>query len=231
MKITLLKFSITLFALFFVAYSNAQVKVIHGMVTAFDSIPLVGVEIKVKSNKLVVQTDELGKFSISCNADDKLKITANGFYPDNIKLTEKIKLVVVNLKLKPGEKNRDYALGYSHVSYKDKFNSLINLNEDDIDFSKYNKISELISGRFPSVQVMKGGEIIIRGVGSFNLNNGALIVLNGVPYNNSNILNSIHPTQVKSINIIKGGKSAMYGASGSNGVVVIETKTGENIVN
>ena len=78
---------------------------------------------------------------------------------------------------------------------------------------------------------MKSGEIIIRGVGSFSLNNGALIVLNGVPYNNANILNSIHPTQVKSINIIKDGKSAMYGARGSNGVVVIETKTGEEKVN
>ncbi|MBT3385961.1 MAG: TonB-dependent receptor plug domain-containing protein [Prolixibacteraceae bacterium] len=231
MKLTLLKFSTLLFAFFYFSFSNAQVKVIHGMVTAFDSIPLVGVEIKVKSNKLVTHTDELGKFSVSCSANDKLRISANGFYADNIKLSEKIKLVAVNLKLKPGDKNKDYALGYTHVSDKDKFNSLISLNEDDTDFSQYNNIYELISGRFAGVQVMKSGEIIIRGVGSFSLNNGALIVLNGVPYNNANILNSIHPTQVKSINIIKDGKSAMYGARGSNGVVVIETKTGEEKVN
>ena len=93
------------------------------------------------------------------------------------------------------------------------------------DFSKYNNIYELISGRFSGVQVMKGGAIIIRGVGSFSLNSSALIVIDGVPYSNSNILNSIHPTQIKSIDIIKGAKSAMYGARGSNGVVVIETKT------
>ena len=83
---------------------------------------------------------------------------------------------------------------------------------------------DVIRGRFAGVQIING-EIIIRGINSINSSNAALIIVDGIPSDGS-ILNTIPPVQVKSINIIKDGSSAIYGSRGSNGVVLIETKRG-----
>jgi TonB-dependent SusC/RagA subfamily outer membrane receptor len=103
---------------------------------------------------------------------------------------------------------------------------LASLNSDDLDFSQYSNIYELIKGRFAGVQVVNG-EIIIRGINSINSSSAALIVVDGVPVDGS-ALNSIPPVQVKSINVIKDGSSAIYGSRGANGVVLIETKRGND---
>lgn len=203
---------------------RAQERIIHGAVTTFDSIPLTGATIKVKSTKQEVLTDSLGNFSIGVDNKDKLRISAHGFYSQNVKLTGKTKFAAINLKLKPGEKSREYAIGYGHVADADKLNAVANLNKNDLDFSQYSNIFELIKGRFAGVQV-EGGEIIIRGTNSINSSSAALIVIDGVPAN-SDALNSISPINVKSINVIKDGSSAIYGSRGANGVVLIETKRG-----
>jgi TonB-dependent SusC/RagA subfamily outer membrane receptor len=128
------------------------------------------------------------------------------------------------LKLKPGERNREIAIGYGHVKDSEKLNAVANLNSDDMDFSQYSNIYELIRGRFAGVQVVNG-EIIIRGINSINSSSAALIVVDGIP-SSSSVLSSIPPVQVKSINVIKDGSSAIYGSRGANGVVLIETKKG-----
>ncbi len=202
----------------------SQERIIHGQVFTFDSIPLVNAQIKVKSTKQIIQSDTLGRFSVGCSKEDLLIVSAAGFNREKVKLNEKIKFCIINLNLKPGEKNREIAIGYGHVRDKDKLNAVANLNNDDLDFSQYSNIFELIRGRFPGVQIVNG-EIIIRGINSINSSSAALIVVDGVPSDNS-VLYSIPPVQVKSINIIKDGSSAIYGSRGSNGVVLIETKRG-----
>jgi len=207
---------------FFSLVCFSQERVVHGRVFTFDSIPVVNANVEVKSTKQVVKTDTLGFFAVACDPEDLLKVSANGFSTEKIKLESKIKIAVINLKLKPGSKNRDYAIGYGHVTDCSKLNAVANLNNDDIDFSQYTNMYELIQGRFAGVQVMNG-EIIIRGVNSINSSSAALIVVDGVPSDNS-ILATLPPVQVKSIDILKDGSAAIYGARGSNGVVLIETK-------
>lgn len=208
--------------------SYAQERIIHGMVHTFDSIPLVGATVMVKATKQRVLTDTLGNFAIACNKSDKLKVSANGFYNQNVKISEEIKLVAVNLRLKPGDKARQYAIGYGHVLNEDRLNAVANLNRSDVDFSMYSNMYDLIEGRLAGVQV-SNGEVIIRGVNSINSSSAALIVVDGVPSDNS-ILMSLPPIQVKNISVIKDGSSAIYGARGANGVVLIETKKGGDTV-
>jgi len=207
-------------------FSTAQDRVIHGVVTTFDSIPLIDAEIQVRSTKQTVLTDTLGRFSITVNPKERLKVSASGFFNQKVKLEEKTRYVAVNLKLKPGDKNREYAIGYGHVSDRDKLNALASLNSNDIDFSQYSNVYELIKGRFAGVQVVNG-EIIIRGINSINSSSAALIIVDGVPVDGS-ALNSIPPVQIKSVNVIKDGSSAIYGSRGANGVVLIETKRGND---
>ncbi len=216
-----------LIAILFLSGSlKAQDRVLHGTVTTFDSIPLIGASVTVKSTKQSVQTDSLGNFSIACNQEDRLKVFAHGFIRQNVKLTGNIKFAAINLRLKPGEKGREYAIGYGHVADADKLNAVASINKDDIDFSQYSNIYELIRGRFAGVQIVND-EIIIRGQNSINSSSAALIVVDGVPVSNSTLM-SIAPTQVKSINVIKDGSSAIYGSRGANGVVIIETRQGDD---
>ncbi|HCE58604.1 MAG TPA: TonB-dependent receptor [Prolixibacteraceae bacterium] len=212
--------------LFFALNTSAQDRIVHGWVFTFDSIPLVGAEVAVKSTKQVVRTDSVGNFSVGCNNEDQLKVSAKGFTSAKFKVDEKIKVAIINMKLKLGEKNREIAIGYGYVLDADKLNAVASLNNKDLDFSQYSNMYELIQGRFAGVQI-SNGDIIIRGVNSINSGSGALIVLDGTPVDNS-ILRTLPPTQVKSINVIKDGSAAIYGSRGANGVVVIESKKGND---
>ena len=201
---------------------KAQERVIHGMVTTFDSIPLIDAEVQVKSTKQVVRTDEQGSFSVGCENEDQLKISANGFYSEKVKLEENIRFAAINLRLKPGEKNRTHALGYGHVADADKLNAVASLSDgDNIDFTRYKDMYELIRGRFAGVQIVND-QIIIRGRSSTGTN-AAQLVIDGVTRDNR-ILWTLTPSEIQSINIIKDGSAAVYGLRGANGVVVVETK-------
>lgn len=219
------KFLLTIGLLLMIGSSAvAQERIIHGRVFTFDSIPLVKASIEVKSTKQVVYSDTLGNFSVGCAMEDQLKVSAKGFSTVKFKTDDKVKVALINLRLKPGDRNREIAIGYGYVRDADKLNAVVTLNNKDLDFSQYSNMYELIRGRFAGVQIVNG-EIIIRGTNSINSSSAALIVLDGVPVDDS-VLNSLPPVQVKSVNILKDGSAAIYGSRGANGVVIIETKKG-----
>ncbi len=220
-----LYFSI-MFTLLFMCTNNltAQDRVLYGMVTTFDSIPLIDVNIKVQSTNQTVLSDSLGKFSVMCNNEDKLKVTANGFYTQNVKLESNIKFAAINLKLKSAKKSQEHLIGYGQISDADKSNSVVGYNLNEKDYSRYSNMYDLIRGRFAGVQVVDN-EIIIHGTKSFLGSSAALIVVDGV-ISDESILSTMSPTTVKRLSVIKDGTSAIYGSRGANGVLIIETKKG-----
>ena len=206
--------------------SHAQERVIHGVVTTFDSIPLIGASVVAQSTKLEVLTDSLGNYAISCKNFDKLVVSAHGFYDQKVKLNGKIKFVAINLKLKPGEKGGAVAIGYGHVADADRLNAVTRLNNEDLHFSQYNSIFDLIKGRCAGVQVIDNQFIQIRGINSiYSKDNSALVVVDGTPFS-MDALKSIQPAQVKSIDVIKDSGAAIYGTMWANGVIIIETNRG-----
>jgi len=218
-------FTIILAGLIF--HLNAQERPVHGVVTTFDSIAVIGADVYVKSTKQTVRSDTLGRFLVYVHGEDKLKISAKGFQTYNVKLENNTKVVAVNMKLKQGDKAREYAIGYGYVKDGEKLNSISQMTSDDLDFSMYDNMYDLIRGRFAGVQVQSNGDIIIRGINSINLSSGALIIVDGVPVDNS-YLETIPPVTVRSINVLKDSSSSIYGARGANGVIVIETKRGDD---
>ena len=203
---------------------SGQDKIIHGEVTTFDSIPLIGVSIRVKSSKKVVHSDTLGHFTVTCLPQDKLKITANGFIKRNIKIKEKVKYVFVNLTLKPSPGSADIAIGYGFVKDKEKLYAASRLSGNELDMSHYNNIYDVIKSRFPGVHI-ENGDIIIRGSQSIMSSNAALLVVDGAIVDQGSFA-SLEPSDIASINILKDGAAAIYGVRGSNGVVIVKTKNG-----
>jgi len=213
-------------------FAFAQDKTLVGKVTTFDSIPLIGVDVLVKSTKLSFKTDSLGRFQVFCNPEDKLEISADGFYPQKVKVEKEIRLMLVNLKLKKGNDNIDLAsryvnVGYGYVHSKDLLYAVSSANTNDIDFTKYDSVLDAIQGQFPGV-IVENGEVVIRGITTFygSQGNGALIVIDGAITSTTDLEN-MSPFDVKSIDVLKDGSSSVYGSRGANGVVIVETKKGK----
>ena len=203
-----------------------QEKMIEGMVTTFDSIPLIGASIEVKSTKKLVFTDTLGMFAVACYPKDKLKVTARGFSRRNVKIGESIKFVLVNLKLGPGPENRELAIGYGHVKDADKLYAISNVNENDRDFSRYSDIYQIMEENFSSsVQVRSGGEIVIRNAPAMGGSNAALLIVDGRQVDESDFGN-LNTADIASISVLKDASASVYGSRGGNGVVIVETKRG-----
>ncbi len=213
-------------SLFFVLNTTClllgQEKIIHGSVTTFDSIPLIGASIKVKSSEELVFTDTLGMFTVSCLQKDKLKVSARGFSSQNVKIKEENTHVSVDLRLNPGPENRELAIGYGHVKDKERLYAVSSVNDDDVDFSDYNDIYDIIEGRFPGVQV-HGNEIIVRTTHTTMGSNAAIMVVDGVVVDES-FFSSISTSDIARVNVLKGAAASVYGVSGAFGVVIVETK-------
>lgn len=210
----------------------SQEKTLVGKITTFDSIPLNGVEIKVKSSGITVLSDSLGRFQAFCNNEDKLLVRANGFYDQKVKVDDGIRMIFVNLKLKKGDKNLDMAenyvnIGYGTVSAKNLLSSVASLKQNEIDFSVYTNMYDLIQGQFAGVTV-EGNKIVVRGAKTYygSESDAALLVVDGMIVSESDFA-SVSPLDVQSVDVIKDGSSSVYGSRGANGVVIVETKKGK----
>ncbi|MFC4721021.1 TonB-dependent receptor plug domain-containing protein [Geojedonia litorea] len=215
------------YIIFFSSILYAQERTVTGTVTTLENIAIVKAEVKVLSSKVTVLTDSVGNFKVSCLVNDKIKISAKGFSSQKVKIDEKTKEIKINLIFKPGKKSIDVAMGYGHINEKDKSYAITSLkNDDKYGFSKYSNIIDAIVNISPSI-TYSGGGITIRGEGSLHGSNHALILIDGMESNMSQ-LSALPPSDVESIDILKGGSASIYGVRGANGVVLITTKKGRD---
>ncbi len=210
------------------ASAYSQKRTVQGVITSFESIPIYEMPVKLKGSQEIVYTDTLGRFSIECEPGDVLKIQGGKFTNQKVKIKENTKYVAVNLKYKAATEEEIHTAGYgSYISAKDNVNSIAGMSDKDLDFSMYNNIFDVIKGRFPGVEIVNN-EFIVRGIQSINSSNAALIVIDGVISSYAR-LETVPVHLIKKIDIIKDGAgTAIYGSRGANGVVVIETKTGND---
>lgn len=225
-------FKFNLFSLLFLfsitSISYSQERTLTGIVTTLNNIAVVNAEVKVLSSKVTVMTDSVGKFKVSCLLKDKIKISANGFSSQKVKIDEKTEDVSINLNIKPREKNVDIAVGYGHIKEKDKSYAISSIrNNDKNDFSRYSDMKELILNISPSIAYINGG-FVIRGESSLLGSSSALIIIDGIGAQMSQ-LSALPPSNVRSVDILKGAAAAIYGTRGANGVIIITTKSARDI--
>jgi TonB-dependent SusC/RagA subfamily outer membrane receptor len=206
----------------------AQTRVVYGKLTAFNMYPIQNIEVKTKKSKASVKSDSLGMFSIVANMEDKIIIKPKAFKTVVRKVDEDTDTLFINLIFIDTKSNRQIATGYGYIDQQDLNYAVSHLTQENNEFCNYTNIFELIKGRFPGVTVNVtaiGGAVYIRGGTSVNMSNEALYVVDGGPTFD---INYLHPCDVRSIDVLKDASASIYGTRGSNGVVVIETKRGNN---
>lgn len=207
---------------------QAQTRVVYGKITAFNQYPLQNIQVKTKKSKAMVRTDSLGMFSIVALEEDRLIIKTKAFMTVVRKVDADTDTVNINLVFIDTKSNRELATGYGYINSQDLNYAVNHLEQENNEFCNYSNIFELLIGRFPGVTVSRtatGGAVYIRGGSSINMSNEALYVVDGGVTTN---IDYIHPCDIRSINVLKDAGASIYGTRGSNGVVVIQTKMGNN---
>jgi iron complex outermembrane receptor protein len=218
----------------------AQNKTITGKVTdAKDGTPLVGVSVVPKGATQGTVTDAAGVFRITVGANVKTLIFSNvGFgvqqatiAGDNVNVS----LTASNTAL-----NEVVVIGYGTQRKKDLTGAVTSITAKDFVKGASTTPEQLIVGKVAGVSVVSNGgapgagsTIRIRGGASLSASNDPLIVIDGVPLENSSIsgapnaLSLINPNDIESMNILKDASAtAIYGSRASNGVIIITTKKG-----
>ncbi|WP_159022773.1 SusC/RagA family TonB-linked outer membrane protein [Formosa sp. L2A11] len=243
------KFSgiLTLFLALVVQVTFAQEKIISGTVSDEAGLPLPGVNIIIKGTSQGTQSDFDGNYTLSATSGDELSFSFMGYKTKTITigasktvnlvlsqdLSELDEVVVTALGIKKDEK----AIGYASQQLK---------SEAISDVPTTNVVNSL-SGKIAGVNITQSSgdigassRITIRGVSSIYGNSQPLIVIDGAVIDNNtytgsssgtdvpNGLADINPQDIETINVLKGGAAtALYGMRGTNGVIVITTKSGK----
>ncbi|OQP61980.1 SusC/RagA family TonB-linked outer membrane protein [Niastella vici] len=233
---------LSLFALLTSVLVFSQTRPVSGKVTdSKDGTPLPGVSVTVKGQSTGVSTDINGSFSISVTKGATLVFTHTG-YDGYQQVVGNEETLNVQLQLSKGSMSEVVVIGYGTVRKKDLTGSVGSVKSAQLQERPAASVNEALSGRIAGVQVSTnsgrpGGatRIRVRGFSSINSSNNPLYVVDGVyiPIGNqtlnSNSIDYINPNDIASVEVLKDASgTAIYGARGANGVVLITTKRGTN---
>nr|WP_315245972.1 SusC/RagA family TonB-linked outer membrane protein [uncultured Flavobacterium sp.] len=234
------KFLLLLLLLPFCVFAQSTVKGI--VLDKSTGQPIPGVNIKVSQGNLSMTTDFDGKFQFNgLKEQTQITFSFTGFTTQTITVGTQ-RDITVTLEEDPNLLQEVVVqVGYGSVKKKDATGSVVALTTKD--FNKGNNITteNLLNGRVAGLSINSSGapgslsEIRIRGGSSLFASNNPLIVIDGLPLENTtntgsaSFLASLNPATVESMTVLKDASAtAIYGSRASNGVIIITTKKGSS---
>lgn len=209
----------------------AQQRTITGKVCDSANEPLIGVSIQEKGTSNGTITSLNGSFSLTVNVNATLVFSYIGYQSQEVAVGER---AVVNIVLQDDTEQLDevVVVGYGVQKKSSMTASVASVSINEISKQVAPNVASTLQGRIPGVEVLqKGGEagadvkILVRGAGTFG-ETEPLYVIDGAFSNNG--LNTLNPTDIESIEVLKdGAAAAIYGSRAANGVVLITTKQGK----
>ncbi|MFK5981670.1 MAG: TonB-dependent receptor [Flavobacteriaceae bacterium] len=223
----------------------AQEKLISGSVLDENEIPLNGVNIIVKGTSVGTQTDFDGNYSVKASVGQTLVFSYVSFETKEIEITSN--LVTLNLTMiEIAEAIGEVVItGFGRQSKRKNIDAISTVNAEQIKEVSNSNFQNALTGKLSGVQINQAngkaeGKITfnIRGVASLSGNQEPLYVVDGVPIISdqesgssapTNPLLNINANDIESVSVLKDASSAaIYGSRGTNGVVIITTKSGKN---
>jgi TonB-dependent starch-binding outer membrane protein SusC len=221
---------ILLFACYLGAW--AQNRTITGKVTDEGGSPVQGATVQARGYERGTQTGKDGSFSLSVagNGSVTLIVSSVGFKVGRTTVTGN----TANIQLTREVTTQDevVVIGYQTVKKKDLLASVSSVGSKDLRDMPLNSAAEALNGRLAGVTATTAEgspdaaiRIRVRGGMSITGDNSPLYIVDGVQVENG--LSAIAPQDIESIDVLKdAAATAIYGARGSNGVIVITTKGG-----
>ncbi|WBO85462.1 SusC/RagA family TonB-linked outer membrane protein [Hymenobacter yonginensis] len=217
-----------------VAPAWAQQRRVQGVVKSDKGEGLPGVTVVVKGTTNGASTDGDGRFTISLPAggNPTLSISYIGYVAQEVVVGDRTD---VSITLREDSKVLEdvVVIGYQEVQRRDVTGSVSSVGAQQIKDVPVNSAAEALTGRLAGVQLTSAEgtpgnanvQIRVRGGGSITQDNSPLYVVDGIQVENA--LSVISPQDIASVDVLKDASAtAIYGARGANGVVIITTKKG-----
>ena len=226
--------SMMLFVLFSMTVAMAQV-LVKGTVIDKTGESVIGASIQVKGTTQGTITDIDGKFSLG--VPDKKSVIVISFIGYATKELQVDPSKPMSIVLEEDTKVLDevVVVGYQEVRKKDLTGSVAKADMNELLNTPVGSFDQTLGGRIAGVNVSSGEgtpggtmNIVIRGNNSLTQDNSPLYVIDGFPVEDAAIASTINPSDIESLDILKDASAtAIYGARGANGVVIITTKKGK----
>ncbi len=208
-------------------------RTIEGIVNDTAGKALPGISVTIKGKKLATQTDPTGRFKLAAATGDLLVFSATNYEEVEIKADDRSEYRIV---LRPKVKDLDdvIVIGYGTTTKGDVTGSVSRAPTASMQKAPVRSFDEALGGRVAGVSVASvdgqpgsSVNIVIRGNNSVTQDNSPLYVVDGFPIESPNN-NVINPQDIESMDVLKDASAtAIYGARGANGVIIITTKKGK----
>ncbi len=228
-----MKFKLAIITLVMICTQNiiSQTKTVTGVVTDNLGSPLPGVTVLVQGVSKGASTDFDGNFTIEkISNSDILVFSYVGMFTKTVPVGDKLKFDVV-LLASAESLDEIVVVGYGSQSRAEVTGAIAVVGAEAMEALPVTNAESALQGRASGITVASSGvpgsspSVLIRGLGSIG-NNTPLYVIDGVITGN---LSGISPNDIESISVLKDASTtAVYGAQGSSGVILVTTKKGKN---
>jgi TonB-dependent starch-binding outer membrane protein SusC len=206
---------------------------VSGVVRDDNKETLIGVSVKVKGSKIGVVTDVNGRYTIMVPDENAVLVFSYVGFNTKEVIANK---TVIDIVLTPSSTalTEVVAIGYATVKRKDLTGSSVSVSGEDLSIAPVTTTAQALTGKAAGVNIVTQSgapgadyNITIRGGASITQSTEPLYIVDGFQMDNA--LSNIDINDIASIDIMKDASStAIYGARGSNGVVIITTKSGKS---
>lgn len=215
------------------AYPMQSQDIVAGTITDSNGLPLPGVTIQEKGTNNGAQTDFDGNYSIILESENAVLIFS--FVGMQTVERDARGQSTIDLQMETSQESLDEVVlvGYGTQNRRSITTSIAKVSEDDFNQGVVTNALSLIQGKVPGLSITRSGgnnpnggtSIQLRGVTSITGNTSPLIVIDGIPGGN---LDLVQQNDIESFDVLKSGAaSAIYGTRGNNGVILITTKKGK----
>ena len=213
----------------YIGYSQTY-KVTGIVIAEEDNLPIIGANVIVKGTTKGTITDMEGRFSVDVDRNQTLQVSFLGYQPYESQITSPTSNLRGVLKTDAIILDEVIAIGYGTIRKSDLTGAVASVSGEQLRRVPAASIDKALQGLTPGVTVISnsgqpGSDMVvrIRGIGTVN-DASPLYVVDGVPVGNINFLS---PNDIKSTEILKDASAtAIYGARGANGVILITTNQG-----
>jgi len=206
---------------------------LSGTVTDANNVPIPGANIVVANTTRGSQSDFDGNFTIQVTSGDLLQFSYIGYATQTVAIVSQ-KTVNVTLQEDASQLDEVVVVGYGTQKKSTLTGSISKVTNETLDQIAVSRVDDALIGQVSGVNIQAtnaeaGGAptITIRGVGSVTADSGPALVVDGIVVS-SEFLANIDMNDVESFEVLKDAASAaIYGSEGSNGVILITTKSGK----
>lgn len=214
--------------------ANAQTRTIKGqVVSAKDGKSVAGATISVNGQKVSALSGDDGSFAVNATGNVTLTVTSVGFADKAVAVAGSQNTVKISLTEEASQLSEIVVTGYTAQKRKEITGAVSVVNVKDMKSVPSGTAEQMLQGQASGVTIIGSGSpgeasnVFVRGITSFG-NSTPLVIVDGVQSapGDLSLFRDLSASDIESVQVLKDGQAAIYGARGSAGVIIVTTRKG-----